>query len=164
MIFKLGAKGIDSMIATVLLIAFTVAVGGILSVWLTSMASTQTETTGSAANAQTLCARSVLVIKEVDYSTTANANVTVGYNYGTENLTAINIYFIDAKRASYNKTFSGTNSGSMIPGDLKTFAVTATGLTGDSFQDVRVVAMCQGTYPISTECKTGQSCMAKRAQ
>ncbi|MCX6820696.1 MAG: hypothetical protein NT016_01995, partial [Candidatus Aenigmarchaeota archaeon] len=108
-----------------------------------------------------------LVIKEVDYSTTANANVTVGYNYGTENLTAINIYFVDSKRASANKTFSGTNSGSMLPGDLKTLSATSTGLAGlagDSFQTVRVVAMCQGSYPISTECKTGQSCMVKRAQ
>ncbi|MCX6820663.1 MAG: hypothetical protein NT016_01820 [Candidatus Aenigmarchaeota archaeon] len=160
----MSGKGIDSMIATVLLIAFTVAVGGILSVWLTSMASTQTETTGSAANAQTLCARSVLVIKEVDYSTTANANVTVGYNYGTENLTAINIYFVDSKRASANKTWGSGAYYSVLPGDLKTFPATSTGLTGDSFQTVRVVAMCQGSYPISTECKTGQSCMVKRAQ
>jgi hypothetical protein len=105
----------------------------------------------------------VLVIKEVDYFTTANANITIGYNYGTENLTAINVYFIDSRRASYNKTFSGTNSGSMLPGDLKTLAVATTGMTGDSFQTVRAVAMCQGTYPISTECKSGQSCMAKRA-
>ena len=154
------------MIATVLLIAFTVAIGGILSVWLTSMASTQTETTGSAANAQTLCARSVLVIKEVDYSTTANANITVGYNYGTENITNITVYLIDSKRASYSKVAVGTNF-SMVPGDLKTIAVGSTTLAaavGDTFQTVRVVGMCQGVYAIATECKTGQSCMAKRAQ
>ena len=156
------SKAISPMIATVLLIAFTVAVGGILSLWLSSLASTQTETTGAAAEKQVLCARSVLTVDEVDYSTTANANVTVSYTYGTENLTAVNIYFIDSKRASYNKSQTGT-SYSISPGEIRTYAVTSTGLTGAEFQDVKIVATCQSTYPVSGECKAGQGCMNKRA-
>jgi flagellin-like protein len=155
---KIGKKAISPMIATVLLIAFTVAVGGILSLWLTSLTSTQTTTTGSAAEKQVLCARSVLSIDEVDYSTTDDANVTVTYTYGTESLTNVNIYFVDSARASYNKTQTGTLS----PGDTKAYAVSGSGLTGSTFQEVRIVAMCQATYPVSGECKSGQACMHLR--
>jgi len=156
---KVGGKAISPMIATVLLIAFTVAVGGILSIWLTSLTSTQTTTTGSAAEKQILCARSVLSVDEVYYNTTSTgsdiANVTVTYTYGTESLTNINVYVVDSSRNTTNKTQSGT----MSPGDVKTFSITNAGWTGLTFQDVRVMAMCQTTYPVSGECKTGQACM-----
>jgi flagellin-like protein len=152
-------KGISPMIAIVLLIAFTVAVGGILSLWLTTLTSTQTTTTGSAAEKQILCARSVLEITEVYYETPQNANVTVSYTYGTESLTSFNFFFVDAARNSQNKTASGT----LTPGDSETFAITSlTNLASSgSYQLVRVIAMCQDAYPISSECKSGQSCMSQ---
>jgi flagellin-like protein len=48
-------KGISPLIATVLLIAFTVAVAGIISVWLTGFAATTTKTVGSQANLEIIC-------------------------------------------------------------------------------------------------------------
>ena len=48
-------KGISPLIATVLLIAFTVAVAGIISVWLTGFASTTTKTVGGQANIEIIC-------------------------------------------------------------------------------------------------------------
>jgi flagellin-like protein len=150
-------KGISPMIAIVLLIAFTVAVGGILSLWLTTLTSTQTTTTGSAAEKQVLCARSVLEITEVYYENPQSANVTVSYTYGTESLTGFNLFFVDYARNSENKTASGT----LTPGDSETFAITSLSTlsaTG-TYQSVRVIAMCQNTYPVSGECKSGQSCM-----
>jgi flagellin-like protein len=150
-------KGISPMIAIVLLIAFTVAVGGILSLWLTTLTSTQTTTTGSAAEKQVLCARSVLEITEVYYTTPQSANVTVSYTYGTESLTSFNLFFVDSARNSENKTASGT----LTPGDSETFAITglSTLSATGTYQSVRVIAMCQDTYPVSSECKSGQSCM-----
>jgi flagellin-like protein len=164
-------KGISPMIAIVLLIAFTVAVGGILSVWLTTLTSTQTTTTGSAAEKQILCARSVLKISEVtstlgssDYS-----NVTVIYDYGTEDLYNFTITFVDSDRDSATTNNSLTpqynNSAGQhfSPGEMVVWQVTpAHGLDlgGSSLYSVRVRALCQGTYPVSSECNTGQSCMS----
>ena len=158
-----GKKGISPMIATVLLIAFTVAVGGILSMWLTSMTSTQTTTTGSAAEKQILCARSVLSIDEVYYnyngSNINNASITYKYTYGTETLTGLNFFFIDSQRNAYNRSYGSTLI--VNPGDSNTTSMNMTGLTATELQQVRIQAACQSTYPVSTTCKSGQSCMKK---
>ena len=172
------------MIATVLLIAFTVAVGGILSMWLTSLASTQTETTGAAAEKQILCARSVLKIDEVTYLQEAatgvdSANVTIVYEYGTENLYNFSISFIDSNRLSYTITaanlatkagmaqYNNTAGQQFTPGMMNTWNLNITlysgsagTLTASTLKTVKVVALCQGTYPISAECNSGYGCMA----
>jgi len=162
-IAMIGRKGISPMIAIVLLIAFTVAVGGILSIWLTTLTSTQTTTTGSAAEKQVLCARSVLEITEVYYEGPRNANVTVSYTYGTESLSNFNFFFVDDARNSENKTVAPSSGTTLTPGDSDTFAITdlSTLSSSGSLQSVRVIATCQDTYPVSGECKSGQSCMNK---
>ncbi|MCX6820664.1 MAG: hypothetical protein NT016_01825 [Candidatus Aenigmarchaeota archaeon] len=178
---KMRSKAISSMIATVLLIAFTVAVGGILSMWLTGLASTQTETTGSAANAQVLCGRTALNIKEVTFNNTANVNyatVTLSYNYGTENLYNFSLTFIDSNRVSFtvpaaslagqgNATAQYNTTYPLAPGMLQSWTLNITSyygpsgpFTSTSLKTVKVVALCQGTYPVSAECDSGQSCMA----
>ena len=180
---SMGSKAISPMIATVLLIAFTVAVGGILSMWLTSLASTQTETTGAAAEKQILCARSVLKIDEATFLQEAagvdSANVTVVYEYGTENLYNFSISFIDSNRLSYTITaaslatkvgmtqYNNTAGQQFTPGmmnawnlNITSYSGSASTLTASSLKTVKVVALCQGTYPISAECNSGQSCMA----
>ena len=170
-------KGISPMIATVFLIAITVAVGGILSVWLTGLASTQTTTTGSEAEKQILCARSILTVSDVTshFNTTAGGdsfNVTVTYSYGTEDLYYFNFTFIDNTRQSFTTTpvnttnFNKTNS--FTPGRTQVFnlniadrnSVERIGdFLGTSLYSVRVLAKCQDTYQVFGECKTGQGCM-----
>ena len=158
--YRKGSKGISPMIATVLLIAFTVAVGGILSVWLTTLTATQTGTTGTAAEKQILCARSVLEITEATYGASAAAsNVTVTYRYGTETLTNFTFYFIDSTRASAK--IATENQNTLNPGDRNVSRITATGLSGSYLQSVRVTALCQTNYPVSGECKYEQACMKK---
>jgi len=169
------SKAISPMIATVLLIAFTVAVGGILSLWLTSLTSTQTSTTGASAEKQILCARSVLRVTEVVFrGSSPTANITVVYEYGTENLYNFTIAFVDSNRKSYtvNRTalspqYNNTAGQMFAPGMLQTWNLNistisgdATVLTATSLQDLKVVALCQSTYPVMGECKAGQSCMA----
>ncbi len=179
----IGKKGISPMIAIVLLIAFTVAVGGILSLWLTTLTSTQTTTTGSAAEKQILCARSVLSIEEVTHSVIGSdnlVNVTVVYKYGDENLYNFTLTFIDNARNSFtlNQTrlseivvqYNNSAGEQFSPGMMTVWSLNLTdaqsgetgadSLTGTSLQSVRVRALCQTNYPVSGECKSGQSCMA----
>ena len=54
-------KGISAMIATVLLIAFTIAIGGIVSIWLTGLTNTQTQQVTNQSSAQVKCTPSLSI-------------------------------------------------------------------------------------------------------
>jgi len=171
----LGSKGISPMIAVVLLIAFTVAVGGILSLWLTTLTTTQTGATGTAAEKQILCARSVLEISEAkaELGAADSANITVFYKYGSENLYNFTITFIDNQRNSVtinnsamgmvgNTQYNNTAGQYFEPGMTSVWNVNSTmglSLSGSSLQLVRIRALCQTDYPVMAECKAGDSCM-----
>jgi len=74
-------KGISPMIATVLLLAFTIAVGGIISVWLTGM--TRTQTAGVTTSAQ--CASTRLDVTAAITSAGSSSTAQVTYtNLGPE--------------------------------------------------------------------------------
>jgi len=75
-------KGISPMVATVLLLAFTIAVGGIISVWLTGM--TRTQTAGVTTSAQCASTRldvSALITSAAAASSSAQVTYT---NLGPE--------------------------------------------------------------------------------
>jgi flagellin-like protein len=63
-------KGVSPLIATVLLIAFTVAVAGIISVWLTGFTRTTSETVGSQANIQIICNNGQISLSNLKYCST----------------------------------------------------------------------------------------------
>lgn len=64
----MNSKGISPMIAVVLLIAFTVAVGGIMSVWMTSFTTSTTGSVDSAATNQTRCSGTYIDVISVSSS------------------------------------------------------------------------------------------------
>ncbi len=66
-------KGLSPLIATVLLIAFTIAVAGLVSNFLIGFSETQTEETTDRASQDISCAYSGLFIREAEY-TNANSN------------------------------------------------------------------------------------------
>lgn len=166
-------KGVSPLIAAVLLIAFTVAVGGIISTWITTLTTTTTGVTQAAGEKQIKCATAVLDIVEVVSSlgATDSINTTVRYVYGEQDLYFFNLTFIDNIKSSvtvtprigvnYNKTTP------FKPGMLTVFAlnlsttdvVVAAGLPGSALDRVSVLAKCQDTIPISDDCKSGESCM-----
>ena len=76
-------KAISPMIAVILLIAFTVAIGGILSVWLTSVTQTQTSTAGSYAEKVAKCAGVSLNIENITPITSNQITFQVSHESGT---------------------------------------------------------------------------------
>ena len=182
LVARSGRKAISPMISVVLLIAFTIAVAGILSLWLTTLASTQTTTTGTAAEKQILCSRSVLELREVTHNVVGTdnlVNITVVYSYGDENLYNFTLAFVDNARKSFtvNQTrlaqmshqYNKTSGQEFSPGAMVVWNLNLTEaqsgaaggdvLTGTSLQSVRVRALCQDDYPVAGECKSGQGCM-----
>ncbi len=60
-------KGLSPLIATVLLIAFTVAVAGIVSTWLTGFTKTSTETVGDTATDELICSYGHIALSDMLY-------------------------------------------------------------------------------------------------
>ena len=154
-------KGISPMLAVILLIAFTVAIGGLLSVWITSMTKTQTGVAGAGAEKLIACSKSVLDIGTVygktftppKGTTKGDFNVTVTYYAGSEDLYNFTIYLTDsAGNVGKATTTDYTSNNPMEPGEVHTFVLTLDkNLTSSPITKVRVTAVCQETEVVTAE-------------
>jgi flagellin-like protein len=87
-------KGISPLIATILLIAFTVAVAGIISVWLTGFARTSTSTVGQESERQLICSYAALSLKSVKYSSSSSTLSGIIENSGSVAIGNISLQII----------------------------------------------------------------------
>ena len=146
-------KAISPMLAVVLLIAFTDAVGGILSVWLSTLSTTQTTIVSSTTEDQIKCSASSLKVSEVRYPTgtsRGSVNITVVYDSGAENLANITV---ESTRGGV--TDAGNSTATVEPGEVRAFAITA----NYPPEVVSARGFCRSKVPIIGECKSGQPCM-----
>ncbi len=147
-------KAISPMIATVLLIAFTVAIGGVLSLWLSTLTSTQTGTVGTQGTNLAKCAGSSVVVTDVVWpSGTGNGrvNVTVAVNSGTEVLNDLNVTVIGQGTSAIGRT-----TGTFSPGQSVAISVVGAPYPPEI---VSATMFCQSTVPRTGECKAGEKCM-----
>lgn len=143
-------KGISSLIATVLLIGFVVAIAGLISMWSTSLTSTQTKEIGNQSAGQTVCVRS-LVIDDVEIPALGNGyyiNVTY-HNVGNQ---AISGLYIDIRNSSAINSTSVANLG---PGGI---ALVSIGGQSNSTNLVRIRGMCASSIVVSDECTPSDFC------
>ncbi len=139
-LIKMSMKGISPMIATVLLIAFTVAVGGIVSLFLTGLTTTQTGISEQAGTNTTRCAAVSIDILDVSSTRIIYANPS------TQALT--NIIFT-------------TSDGTSVPTGALTLNVGATNSTTwtrGTNTSVRALGLCQGLTVVRGSCASGESC------
>lgn len=147
-------KAISPLVATVLLIGFTVAIAGIISVWLTGTTRTQTETIGQQANLQAECAASALSVKEVRRSG-GQVNITYVLETGTQDLKNITVEAIALGNTTKVGPFYTNSTIKPGEGNSTTLNIQPVG----PLEIVRVAGICQDKYPISTDCKSGKPCM-----
>jgi len=142
-------KGISPMIATVLLIGFTVAVGAILAVWFSTYTKTQTSSVSGA----TACASTTLDVK-VPVVTSSDATVLITNNGpATVNITSVTV----TCGTSTNTTSSSTGiTGltNLAKGSSGTLKVTISGCTSSNVA-VDVHATCSGGGTTSGACPAG---------
>lgn len=144
-------KGISPMIATVLLLAFTVAVGAILSVWFTSLTTTQTSNLENRTSGVIKCS-GALVIDEVKVPTTTGTVLNVTYlNYGQYSVSSINIEIVNASSV----TSEAGDTSTLSPGAMGIHAFNFT--AGLPISRIRVRGICEGE-PISDDCEPGDAC------
>jgi len=142
----MSSKGISPMIAVVLLVAFTVAVGGILSLWLTSYSTTTQESVGNATTDQIKCSGSRLDI------TVENATFQI-VNPSTQLIKNVICY--------------SSNGTDWQLGDISSASINASSWHNTQSQDGEYSTVhgssiqCSGlclTIGVSGECRSGQSC------
>ncbi len=149
------------MLAVILLIAFTVAVGGLLSVWIISMTRTQTGVAGAGTEKLIACSKSVLDIgalygktfTQPKGTTAGDFNITVIYYAGSEDLYNFTIYLTDSAGNIGKATTTDFNSSyPMRPGQIHVFVLTLDrNLTSSPVTKARVTALCQETEIVSVE-------------
>ena len=128
------------MIATVLLIAFTVAVGGILSLWLTGYATTTTSSVEAATTNQTKCVGTYIDVISVD------AGAVLITNRGSQTISNVNCF-----------VGNGTNLTSVAVASLASGA----GNIGNWTRGAQTSVLCTGSclgIGVTGQCKSGQSC------
>ena len=132
-------KGISAMIATVLLIAFTVVIGGIVSLWLSTLTTTTTGTVGTQTGNQTKCAGAYIKVDRVSGTNTIYSNPT------TESITSITIVL------SNGTTYTPTTA-TLTPGQAASYSIARNTNTYYIFK-----GLCRGT-PIEGNCRDSDSC------
>jgi flagellin-like protein len=150
-------KGISPIVAVVLLIAFVVAVGAIISVFFTGLITGIVRPITPQAEKAIRCGASVLSLDRVSGSW-QDVDVQISYITGTENLENLTITYIDTDGDLAN--VSGPIL--LVPGEVRLVSnenMTALGLgTTGTLAEVRVTGYCMKTYPVLAICKSGEAC------
>lgn len=153
-------KGIDPIIATVLLIAFTMAVAAILVSWITGFTKTQTTYVGEKGEKQVKCTYGDIDAGKSDvwYNFTSSpglVNTTI-FNRGDEDLYNFS-FLVITDRSVY--TFLPTNQKTESDPLKKRTAMlfTAQNTTDgkpsatETFQKLKIVAICQKDFRVWQE-------------
>ena len=133
-------KGLSPIVATIVLIAFAVAVGGLVALWLTNFATSTTEYTSEQGDKLTACAGSRLKFENVGSSQIIYSNPTV------KTITNITVYDMNGRNLTFNST-------DMSPGQVAN-------ITWDRASNTSVFmrGVCEDAIVVEGNCKTGQVC------
>jgi flagellin-like protein len=151
-------KAISPMIAVVLLIAFTVAVGGIISVWLTGFTRTATGGTESRTEALTRCTASGFEVISVK---SANKFIYLTQYSSDVQIYPITVIYSDGSVANSTQFDSGgTDSDRKVTaGEISPINLTSTFPSGAT--SLRVKAYCEYgviNTSLEAECRKGDKC------
>ena len=135
-------KAISPMIAVVLLIAFTIGVGGLVSIFVTGLTTTSTGITSNQSEALTKCAGAWINVQSVQ-----NTRVIFS-NPNTETITGINVV-----ASGGNVTPS---AGSLAPGATRSFSGAGWAIDGNTSVTVR--GLCQTLVTVEGKCTNAQDC------
>lgn len=139
-------KGISPLIASVLLIAFTIAVAGILSGWFTSFTKTATETVGGEATERLACSYGGIAILNLKYGTT-----TYNISGNIENTGDIDLGDIDIQIIYTNGSdLKHDTNYELSPREIKIFNLSAGTTNLNDIDAIRVKTNCSQVYDTAT--------------
>jgi flagellin-like protein len=142
-------KGISPLIASVLLIAFTLSVAAIIGGWLSSMSKTATDTVGGQLSQQVNCSKVTLDV--IDALCHNNTNVTISLqDIGSIQLTNPSIYI----RTTDQTACVSNQTGTISAGGISIYEINCSNFgTGKTLNFVRASTLCEGSISIYAEKK-----------
>lgn len=163
-------KAISPMVASVLLIAFTVAVGGFLITWFGGLFTSQATSVTTSGSKAADCGSVLMIISEARYNSSTPpasraqyVNVSVAYKSGTQPLKNVTVEVSGGGLTNSSSSAFTAAADDFRPGSSVGFQVNITGGAIMPPDVVTARAYCSTTYPIVSECKKGQPCMVKEA-
>lgn len=140
-------KAISPMIAVVLLIAFTVGVGGLVSIFVTGLTKTSTGISGNQSEALTRCGGAAISINSVQ-------NTTVLYSNPNQ-VTITNVILV------FDNGNTVTGDTSMVSGESSATSV-STGMASSNFTtqntSLTLRGLCQSAVTVEGRCTNVQAC------
>jgi len=131
-------KGISPVIAIVLLIAFTVSVAGILSIWLMGFATTSTGLIEEEATRELICSYGGISLSDLKFCSTNDRLAGKSENTGTINIGNITIQIIYT-----NGTTQKSETGAeLLPREIYQFNIS----TNSNYDKIRVITNCSSVY------------------
>ncbi|MBI1971723.1 MAG: hypothetical protein HYS53_00320 [Candidatus Aenigmarchaeota archaeon] len=149
-------KGLSPLIASVLLVAFTMAVAAIIVTWITGFTQQQTTSIGTRGERQVLCSYSVLSVDRDDVNVISNIlNATVTYSGGTELVNITGFTVRDANGITYVNatliTLAANETRNMAVGESRKFTnyvLSGNVSSGVALAEFRVTGLCQSQYVV----------------
>jgi flagellin-like protein len=138
-------KAISPMIATVLLIGFTIAVGAVLSIWFTTLSRTQTSLVGTVA----ACTSNPIYLRAIGLSSNT---LTLLFSNGGQDSVIVTSAVVTCGGALVNSTnpnlFVASNS-------QNTTTIIVTSSCTQSNTGISIIAACSKGGTTSTTCPEG---------
>jgi len=148
------SKGISTFVAAILLIAFTVSVGGVVSVWFTTFSRTSTETISQEASTQIACSYAGVTLSNLRFSSPYLSGRV--RNSGTISLGNLTLYvlFSNSSQQKFNLCLAGglvancsdTYNLTMSPSDIYSFNFTS----NSNYDKIRITTNCSAVYDEAT--------------
>jgi flagellin-like protein len=135
-------KGVSPLIASVLLIAFVIAVAGLYSGWITSFTKTTTEQVQEQSEKKVNCSYGGIALDNVKYNrTTGNMSGTVENTdlIGLGNID-FEIFYTNAPREKLDLNMN------LEPGERNTFNNQVLNMNVTSYDKIRVITNCPNVY------------------
>lgn len=141
-------KGISPLVATVLLIAFVVAIAGIISIWLNAFAREQTQLVGSRSETSITCSYGSINLKDAKFTAASTRLSGTIENIGQIALGNITLSIIYQNASAQTINLCSSTSGavscvaenlSLDVSEQSAFNVT---IWGDNYESVKIITNC----------------------
>jgi len=139
-------KGVSPFIATVLLVAFAIAIAAVFGGWLSSFTQTTTEEVQEHSEKRITCSYGGIALEDLEYNKTAgnlsgkieNTDIIVLGNIDFE------IFYTDASRDKLDLNMT------LEPGERDTFNQIVTKMNTTGYDKIRVITNCSNVYDEAT--------------
>ncbi|MBI2084665.1 MAG: hypothetical protein HYT70_03595 [Candidatus Aenigmarchaeota archaeon] len=132
-------KGLSPLVATVLLIAFTVGIGGLISVWLSGFTQTSTGIVRKEGEHQVICSNGALDISNLRYCNNNISGIIKNNGRITLGNITVQIVFLNSSQVSFALNDTSGNYLVLKPSQLGTFNQT---IGGTNYDKIWIYSNC----------------------